>query len=87
MQNYWQSLLDGRIVQVFAGVSASDSSQGVVYVVLTAADRSSKEFIKLNTPGKDGSVRIVTEDQFILILLAENGNEFLFDATELIFVK
>ena len=79
IQNYWQGLIEGAIIQVFAGAASTDAMQGVVIIVTISSDRKSSAYVKYDTPMHIGSVRIVSEDQYILTLSTEDHVELQFD--------
>lgn len=79
ISNYWQGLVDGSYVQVFAGVSGADTTQGVIYVITTSQDRLQIEIEQYFTPWKEGSVRIISETNLVLRLENQVGFVFFFD--------
>ncbi len=80
IQNHWQAQVGNQYIQVFAGVSGTDSSQGVVYVVTTSEDRMMTEITRYETAEGLGMVRVEAEmNDFKLLLSSESGETFLFD--------
>jgi hypothetical protein len=73
IQNYWQNIVNGETVQVFAGALYQDPEQGLVIVVgLSPSGR-------YYTPTRAGSVRITAENNLRLTLISANGATFYFD--------
>jgi hypothetical protein len=79
IQNYWQSELANSYLQVFAGVLGGDEEQGIVYVLETTSDRYQTDFELYLAPQKSGSLRIIGESDYRLILLSEDQTEIIFD--------
>ncbi|MBI9043849.1 MAG: hypothetical protein JEZ06_05145 [Anaerolineaceae bacterium] len=82
IENYWQAVIGNQYVQIFAGVSGSDAQQGVVIIITTEADRMDPVFQTFPTPQQKGSVRILSEENQILQITAQDGSRFQFSITE-----
>ena len=82
IENYWQDVVNGEYVQVFAGAAGEDASQGVVYVVVTTADRMNREVVGYPAPDQNGSLRIVGVENNVLTLEEQNGEGTRFDVVE-----
>lgn len=76
----WQEKINGEWVQVFAGVPASDPTQGFVYV---RGDQRGREY---PTPTQVGAVTITSYEGTVLTLTSADGTTFLFDAATGTFV-
>ncbi|MCJ7625041.1 MAG: hypothetical protein MUO76_16195 [Anaerolineaceae bacterium] len=79
IQNYWQGELENSYLQVFAGALGSDADQGIVYILETTSDRLQTDFELYLAPQKSGSLQIIGESDFKLILLCEDQTEIIFD--------
>lgn len=71
--NYWQNMVNGEPVQVFAGSLYNDSGQGLVIVL------SSSPAGRFYTPTKAGAVQITGESGLRLTLISTGGITFYFD--------
>ncbi|MFL5962437.1 MAG: hypothetical protein ACJ757_06040 [Gaiellaceae bacterium] len=80
IQNRWQDLRGGTLIQVYSGADASDPAQGIVVLNLIAwpADQDITTR-KLTTPAKAGSLRITAANGNDLTLTAESGQRFTFN--------
>jgi hypothetical protein len=87
VENLWQGKRAGQFVQVFAGMDGADSSQGVVIVLITQADRSPGQETWFRTPVATGSVRILDKQADILLVGNDEGARFFFDLNQMDFVK
>ncbi len=86
IENYWQAQVGELYIQVFAGASGMDASQGVVYVVTTAKDRMKTEIERYETLEKNGSLKIEAEmEDLRLLLSSESGENYMFDIRGRIF--
>ncbi len=79
MVNHWQDSVGGEYVLVSAGVSADDSTQGLVMVVRVSADRESYTRNFYQTPAKSGEVKVTGVNGTDLILQAADGSQITFD--------
>ncbi len=79
MVNHWQDSVDGEFVLVSAGVSAEDTTQGLVMVVRVSADRGSYIRNFYPTPTKSGEVKVTGAEGTDLILQAADGSQITFD--------
>jgi len=61
---------------VYAGYITTDTKQGMVLVF----QDPKIDYRQYLTPGNSGAVRIVAEKNFYLVLQAENGDMYYFDA-------
>jgi hypothetical protein len=88
INNYWQGLVGGQIVMVFAGASAEDPNQGLVVVVTTSADPnvSDIQFKTVTAPGASGSLRVVDEGDGVIRLQNPQGIELRFDRVKFAFI-
>lgn len=73
IQNYWQNIVNGETVQVFAGSLYEDPEQGLVIVL------GSSPSGRYYTPTRVGSLRIVDESGLRLTLVSTHGATFYFD--------
>jgi hypothetical protein len=79
IENHWQDLLEGKYVQVYAGASASDPQQGLIYRLVTSADRTDTQIDTYITPEKNGSLRIESKAGHFIFLSAQDGSLYSFD--------
>jgi hypothetical protein len=86
IENHWQAVLDEKYIQVFAGVSGSDPSQGVVYIVTTAQDRIHTDIKMVLSQPNSGSLKIVGEENLVLTLENQDGTVYQFDIQEKTFL-
>jgi hypothetical protein len=95
IRNQWISKLDGKNIKVYAGGRQSDSASGdgllnelswPGVLLVTISDESGKPLPEEGgmfwTPQNSGPVRIVTADETILTLVANDGNSFKFDVAD-----
>lgn len=85
VENLWGGELDGNKVNVFVGALASDSTQGVVYVIYIYPYRTWK--IQFIANEKHGPLTITAEQNRRLELLAPDGTISYFDIPALTFVS
>jgi WD40 repeat protein len=78
-QNAWSGITDGYHVYIFVGALQSDPDQGVVYM-------TSPRFEQFLTPSKHGAVRVVSEQNDRLTLVALDETIFYFDISTCQFV-
>jgi hypothetical protein len=80
ISNYWQGLVDGEVVMIFAGSSADDPRQGLVVIATTSADPAVGDirFERLPAPGQTGSLRVASESGGILTLETPEGVQLTF---------
>jgi hypothetical protein len=77
--NAWQDRVNGQWVQVYAGASADDPTQGLVAVLVQPLSASTGSLHA--TPSRAGAVRITSAHGSLLTLTAEDGSIFVFDAS------
>jgi beta-lactamase regulating signal transducer with metallopeptidase domain len=83
--NGWVKELNGEIgeyVSVAAGAFKNDPKQGVLHVIVHGKGKDSP-FLSIDdypTPGKHGAVRILSFKDFNLVLEAEDGYRWIFNA-------
>ena len=84
INNYWQGVVAGQIVQAFAGSSSDDPQQGVIVVVTSSMDPASSDihFDVVPAPGETGSIHAVSETNGVLTLENETGTILLFSVAE-----
>ncbi len=82
-RNAWQEQRADGFVQIFAGVTGQDPSQGALVVLLHNADRQAGREIWHLVPEKSGAIRIERADGQTLVLQSENGNLYYFDTVSL----
>ena len=73
--NAWQEIVDGRYIIVFAGALSDDPDQGVLII----NDDLNDKYTIYTSPSKDGSLRIIAEDNFYLTLETTNKTKVYFD--------
>jgi hypothetical protein len=76
----WQDQINGKWVVVFAGVPASDPTQGFLFV------RGGENGGEYPTPARVGAVTITSYEGTVLTLTSADGTTFLFDAATGTFV-
>jgi hypothetical protein len=76
-QNAWGGFLNGYRFVLYAGALQSDPAQGVVCMVISVP--VGKNFEQFVTPSKHGALRVVSEQNNRLILIATDGTVFYFD--------
>ena len=79
MVNHWQDAMGGEYVLVSAGVSADDSTQGLVMVVRVSSDRQLINRNFYQTPTKNGEIKIIRAVGSDLVLQAADGSQYTFD--------
>jgi hypothetical protein len=79
IQNYWQGVVEGQIVQVFAGSAGSDPEVGVIFVMVTSADRMKTNIERYEAPPGTGSLHIISESAFMLTLAGKDNTQIFFD--------
>lgn len=77
--NYWQSEVDGKYMQVIAGAISDKDSTGAIFLIITSADRRSSTFEIFNAPEGNGSLSIQSVEDNTLRLQDEEGHVYLFD--------
>lgn len=85
VENLWGGEVDGNTVNVFVGALASDSTQGVVYVIYIYPYRTWK--MQFLASEKHGPLTVTSEQNKRLELLALDGNISYFDIPALTFVS
>lgn len=76
-QNAWGGFIDGNRFTLYAGSLQSDPDQGVVGLVTSLP--GGKRIEKFVTPSKHGALRVVTEQNNRITLIAADGTIFYFD--------
>lgn len=76
-QNAWGGFIDGYRFALYAGALQSDPEQGVVGLVTSLPD--GQRFEQFVTPSKHGSVRVVSELNNHITLIALDETIFYFD--------
>jgi hypothetical protein len=71
--NRWQSQVGGNNFQVYAGASGKNSSQGVVVVIVTSADRTQTQLQVYQAPPGAGPLEIISANDLVLKLQGENS--------------
>ena len=79
IQNYWQDLVNSNYVQVFAGATGGDPQQGVIYRVVTSADKGDTRVDRYLTPEKHGTILVESETDWVLTLITSDGTRYEFD--------
>ena len=72
IHNRWQKTIEDGFIQVFAGFSAKNPLQGVLYIAETSADRMDTKIQAVYPGEQDGGFRIVEADDGVLILESQN---------------
>jgi hypothetical protein len=86
INNSWQEIADGRLVQFYAGAFGDDPEQGVVILnklVIPGSDAAPEPVQWFPTPTKVGAVRIVGVDGTKLSLLSVTDQQLTFDTASL----
>lgn len=76
-QNAWGGFIDGNRFTLYAGSLQSDPDQGVVGLVTSLP--GGKRIEKFVSPSKHGALRIVSEQNNRVTLIATDGTNFYFD--------
>ena len=76
-QNAWGGFIDGHRFTLYAGALQSNPDQGVVYMVTSLP--GGKLFEQYVTPSKQGALRVVSEQNNRLALVALDDTMFYFD--------
>ncbi len=86
MWNYWQDIVNGEKVQIFAGARrdnpglTSETSQGIVFVAASSLNEINHNYQLFEAPIHDtGILRITTVTGYRLTLEAESGAVLYFD--------
>jgi hypothetical protein len=79
--NYWQGVVDGQVVMVYAGSAPDNPQQGLVVVATSSLDPAVGEiqFLALPVPGETGSMRVVSENNGLLTLETPGGAQLTFN--------
>jgi hypothetical protein len=80
MQNWWQDTIGGQWVQVYAGSSYSNPTDGIVVVVVSSSDWSQSTVAGVYERPQAGSLRIIAANGVILTLQSASGSNYQFDA-------
>jgi hypothetical protein len=76
-QNAWGGFIDGHRFTLYAGSLQSDLDQGVVGLVINLpAGKSIEQFV---SPSKHGALRVISEQNSRITLIASDGTIFYFD--------
>ncbi len=78
--NMWQGVINQEYMQVFAGALRKNPEQGVLFVRTNAFGGGSFSWEQFDAPSPSGALRILSEQNGRLKLVAENGSTFYFDA-------
>lgn len=79
INNGWAGFVQDLYILVFAGSLVDDPTQGVLYVLKISDDRTRSEWSRYLTPSKNGSLRIVREENSRLLLSSDLGSPYYFD--------
>lgn len=87
MANGWQEIVDGTLIQVWAGSYGSKPDQGVVLVRHIAdwqspTERGNLTSSSYDAPAEAGALRIVDWSGTVLTITSSSGATYLFDATQ-----
>jgi len=85
IKNRWQGPFDNGVVQIFAGATADDSSQGLVIVHWRDKDWRFVRAQRFLAPVKVGSLEIVAADNGVFTLRSSSGMTLTFDLRKLSF--
>ena len=83
--NYWQGAVEDGFIQVFAGFSAKNPMQGVLYIVHTSVDRLDTKTEIVYPDEENGGLRILEVNEGILILESQDM-QYCFDILKRQFV-
>jgi hypothetical protein len=86
VQNGWEGYLDGRPAQLFAGVHPENATQGMVIVVLLSTPDFPREMQTYADAMQRGWLRLVSEENGVFELTAEDGSVVYFDARQRVFL-
>ena len=81
--NYWQGVVDGQVVMVFAGSVPDNPQQGLVVVATSSLDPAvgDIQFVARQAPGETGSLRVVSESGGLVTLETPGGAQLIFSIT------
>jgi hypothetical protein len=77
IENYWRGKINGNNAIVFAGVLVDDPSQGFIAVQITS--KRTTVGGRYPSPTKSGSLRILEEENNILVIQSAKGEVFYFN--------
>jgi len=87
IENYWQGVMDGKILQAFAGAAGNDAMQGMIIVNEVSNDRRDASFSTYTTPTRSGSIRVTAVENGVLHLTTGEGLVFHFDLSDKVFIE
>lgn len=73
LTNVWQDLTSEGYLQIGAGTSPENPSQGVVFILMTSLDKTSSQALMLLGDEESGALQIVAVSDDELVLQAEDG--------------
>jgi hypothetical protein len=79
VQNGWQGMLDGNIVQVFAGSEPVDTNQGLIIVIAPGGGQAARTMDVYPAPEPHGWLRIEMVEDGTLKLVSQDGIRYHFD--------
>jgi hypothetical protein len=77
--NRWQGIVNGVMTDVFAGSRPSDPEQGMLFIMRMSGERRSVSWSIYPTPVRSGPVRILSAEEYRLVLSTEGGDILYFD--------
>jgi hypothetical protein len=83
--NCWQGARGGRVLQVFAGASADHPEQGLLIVFIEDPQQAKMTTIAVDSPAKNGALRILEVKENIMTLQAGDGSQVPFNLETLQF--
>ena len=86
VENAWGGPINGGNMSVYAGAYVDQMDQGTLEVVFVAPYLDSSRVLRYDTPGKHGSIHIVSADNNRLTLISTDNTTFFFDIPGLEFV-
>jgi len=81
INNTWQTVTAEGYLQVAAGSSTNDSTQGALYILMTAFSKTEGQSTVILVPENSGSLAILEDRYPELLVQSENGSNYLVDLT------
>lgn len=79
INSVWQRQIDGKLVQVYAGVQSTDKQQGLVILHVTEPDGFTVSERRFVTAEKHGALKIENENHLKLAITSEAGVSYEYD--------
>jgi hypothetical protein len=82
LTNAWRKTVENHLTYlVYAGALQDDRSQGIVYMEVPGT-AAFQEFL---TPTREGALKIIGEEKYVLTMVAESGTIYSFDVRKMRF--